>query len=123
MDNYSLLSVPKTVKPEDTEFVGTVTEALTRENHYSVIPAYYDVALTAKYARDEQSVAMLDIIMNGRQYDFSILHANMMASLPYLFRNFIASQDTNVASKYASIKSSIDEGLKQVAEAYEDMAS
>lgn len=123
MDNYSLLSVPKTVKPEDTEFVGTVTEALTRENHYSVIPAYYDVALSAKYARDEQSVAMLDIIMNGRQYDFSILHANMMASLPYLFRNFIASQDTNVASKYASIKSSIDEGLKQVAEAYEDMAS
>lgn len=38
MDNYSLLSVPKTV--QDTEFVGRVTEALTRENHFSVVPAY-----------------------------------------------------------------------------------
>lgn len=122
MDNYSLLSVPKTVKPQDTEFVGTVTEALTRENHYSVIPAYYDVALTAKYARDEQSVAMLDIIMNGRQYDFSILHSNMTANYPYLFRALIREKNTNAASGYAAIKTQVDEGLKQLAEAYSELA-
>lgn len=116
MDNYSLLSVPKTV--QDTEFVGRVTEALTRENHFSVVPAYYDVALTSKYARDEQSVAMLDIIMNGRMYDFSILHSGELANLPYLFRNMIRDKKTNIASEYAKIETSVNEGLKKLTEEY-----
>lgn len=116
MDNYSLLSVPKTVT--DLEFVGTITEALTRESHYSVVPAYYDVALTSKYARDKQSVAMLDIIMDGRQYDFSILHNGQIADLPYFFRNLIAAKSTNVASKYAAIESQVNEGLKSLGDSY-----
>ena len=116
MDNYSLLSVPKTV--QDTEFVGRVTEALTRENHFSVVPAYYDVALTSKYARDEQSVAMLDIIMNGRMYDFSILHSGELSNLPYLFRNMIRDKKTNIASEYAKIETSVNEGLKKLTEEY-----
>lgn len=116
MDNYSLLSVPKTVT--DTEFVGRVTEALTRENHFSVVPAYYDVALTAKYARDEQSVAMLDIIMNGRQYDFSILHSGELADLPYFFRRLISNKKTTVSSEYAKIESKVNEGLKKLTEEY-----
>ena len=119
MDNYSLLSVPKTVK--DLEFVGTVTEAMTRESSYSVVPAYYDVALTSKYARDEESVAMLDIIMDGRQYDFSILHSDQIARLPYFFRELIAAKSTNVASKYAAIESQIDEGLKALGDSYSEL--
>ena len=122
MDNYSVLSVPKTVKPEDAEFVGTITEALTRENHYSVISAYYDVALGAKYARDEQSVAMLDIIMSGRQYDMSILHASSLERLPYLFRDLIAAKKTDVASKYASIESAVKAGLDDLTETYAELA-
>ena len=121
MDNYSMLSVPKTVK--DTDFVGTITEALTRENHFSVIPAYYDVALTAKYARDEQSVAMLDIIMDGRLYDFSILHGGQLARLPYLFREMVKDHAGSVASRYASISTRVDEGLKTLAEKYRELAN
>ena len=121
MDNYSLLSVPKTV--QDTEFVGRVTEALTRENHFSVVPAYYDVALTSKYARDEQSVAMLDIIMNGRMYDFSILHSGELGNLPYLFRNTIRDKKTNIASEYAKIETKVDEGLKKLTEEYASLGN
>ena len=119
MDNYSMLSVPKTVK--DVEFVGTITEALTRENHFSVIPAYYDVALTSKYARDEQSVATLDIIMDGRKYDFSILHSSQLARLPYLFREMVKDHADSAASRYASISSAVDEGLKTLAEKYREL--
>ena len=117
VDGYhAVLAVPKTV--QDTEFVGRVTEALTRENHFSVVPAYYDVALTSKYARDEQSVAMLDIIMNGRMYDFSILHSGELSNLPYLFRNMIRDKKTNIASEYAKIESKVNEGLKKLTEEY-----
>ncbi len=119
MDNYSLLSVPKTVT--DTSFVGLVTEALTRENHYSVMPAYYDVALTAKYAHDEQSVAMLDLIMDGRQYDFSILHGSTLGGFPYLLRNTVRNGSTNIASEYAAMEGVIAEGLKELSENYKKL--
>lgn len=119
MDNYSLLSVPKTVS--DTEFVGTITEALTRENHFSVVPAYYDVALGSKYARDEQSIAMLDIIMSGRRYDFSILHGSMLGDLPYMFRNTVRDAKRSIASSYASIESKVEEGLKSLTEKYKEL--
>ncbi|MCI8387813.1 MAG: hypothetical protein HFE63_05040 [Clostridiales bacterium] len=119
MDNYSLLSIPKTSK--DTEFVGTIVEALTRESHFSVVPAYYDVALTSKYARDEQSVAMLDIIMNGRMYDFSILHSDELNKLPYLFRNLIAEKSTAVASRWASMESGVKTGLENLIETYKEL--
>ncbi|MCI8388423.1 MAG: carbohydrate ABC transporter substrate-binding protein [Clostridiales bacterium] len=121
MDNYSLLSIPKTVKVEDKEFVGTITEALTRENHFSVVPAYYDVALSSKYARDEQSVAMLDIIMNNRQYDFSILHGNDINKFPYLFRDLIVGKSTAVASKWASMEESVKSGLSKLVEQYGEL--
>lgn len=119
MDNYSLLSVPKTVR--DIEFVGTITEALTRENHFSVVPAYYDVALGSKYARDEQSIAMLDIIMEGRRYDFSILHSSVLEDLPYMFRETVRVAGDNIVSKYATIESKVKEGLKTLVEKYEEL--
>ncbi|MCI8388424.1 MAG: hypothetical protein HFE63_08190 [Clostridiales bacterium] len=121
MDNYSLLSVPKTVT--DREFVGTIVEAMTRENHFSVVPAYYDVALSNKYARDEQSVAMLDIIMKGRRYDFSILHGGMLNDYPYLFRNTITSKSTAISSKWAAIENSVIAGLESVVEKYSELGN
>ncbi len=117
MDNYSLLSIPKTVT--DLEFVGCITEAMTRESHFSVMPAYYDVALTDKYARNEQSVTMLDIIMSGRKYDFAILHNKNLAKLPYVFRELIASRNTNVASKFASLEKAVNSGIEELIETYQ----
>ena len=119
MDNYSLLGVPKTV--QDLNFVGTIVEGMTRENHTSVVPAYYNVALTDKYARDEQSVAMLDIIMNGRQYDFSILHGQKMADFPYMFRNLVAAKNNNAASKFEKIRPKVEASLKELIETYQGL--
>ncbi|MCQ2431363.1 MAG: hypothetical protein MJ175_02030 [Clostridia bacterium] len=121
MDNYSLLSVPKT--ESDPEFVGLITEALTRESHRIVFPAYYDVALTEKYARDEQSVTMLDMIMAGRLYDFSILHNSSIADFPYMFRNMIRTKKNTTASKYEKISQKIESGLASLAEQYAELAS
>ncbi|MGN1345778.1 MAG: hypothetical protein ACI4V1_03270 [Eubacteriales bacterium] len=121
MDNYSLLSVPVTVT--DLDFVGLITEALTIESHNSVVPAYYDVALTEKYARDQNSVEMLDIIMAGRKYDFSILHSSNLNKLPYMFRNLIASQSTDFASTYAKTQKAMQKGLDKLIESYVELAA
>jgi len=63
----SLTSVP--ISTQDVERTGILLEALAAESKYTLIPAYYEVALKTKYARDDESAEMLDIIINNRIYD------------------------------------------------------
>jgi hypothetical protein len=39
-----------------------------------VTPAYYDVALSGKFTRDEESAEMLEIIRRHRVYDFGMTY-------------------------------------------------
>ena len=73
VDGYhAVLAVPQTVS--DTEFVGIMTEALNAESRKQVYPAYYEVALKKKYASDDESVLMLDKIVNSRVFDFGYIY-------------------------------------------------
>ena len=44
------------------------------KNWKRVIPAYYDVQLKTKIARDDESSEMLDIIFAGRKYDLGSIY-------------------------------------------------
>lgn len=119
LDNYSALGIP--VTSPDLEFTGIITEALTAESYRSVMPAYYDVALKVKFTRDEQSVEMLDLIMDGRTYDFSILHGDDLQQLPYLVRNLVAAKKYDFASKYASVEEKMQAGMQKLIEKYTEI--
>jgi len=60
------ISVP--VTNSDLDRTGLLIEALAYESTI-VRRAYYDVTLTGKYARDEESIQMLDTILDSRTYD------------------------------------------------------
>ncbi len=60
------VSVPAT--NTGLERTGLLLEALAYASE-SVRTAYYDVTLTSKYARDEESLAILDLIFASRSYD------------------------------------------------------
>lgn len=61
--------IPASVK--DPEVSGTVLQALAILSSYYTTPAYYDVTITGKGLRDEQSAEMLDIITGGIIYDLA----------------------------------------------------
>ncbi len=69
---HTVMAVPKTVK--DTEFVGTITEALSAESYKKVIPTLYEIALKTRYLRDNESKEVLDIVLDGRVYDFGYIY-------------------------------------------------
>jgi hypothetical protein len=57
------LSIPSTnVNPDDAGFL---FEAMAADSLNNLTPAYFDVVLTDKYARDAQSVRMLDLILDS----------------------------------------------------------
>ena len=65
------ITVPVTVT--DKEKTSAVIEALTAESRYTLIPAYYDITITNKIMRDEESGEMLDIILSTRVCDLGFV--------------------------------------------------
>lgn len=63
------IMIPRTADPE---LAGAVSEALAAESYRLTVPAYYDVLLTSKVARDVESTEMIDIIYSGAVYDFAL---------------------------------------------------
>jgi ABC-type glycerol-3-phosphate transport system substrate-binding protein len=61
------VAIPGTV--ENIERTGIILEALTAESKYTLLPAYYDISLKTKFARDDESSEMLDLIFANRIYD------------------------------------------------------
>ena len=98
------------------EMIGTIFEALNAESAKTVIPAYYDVALKAKYARDEESAGMLDLIFDSRIYDLGdtywcdILRGGM-------FLNMFKDDNRNLASELEKVEPKINKEIEKVVNA------
>ncbi|MCL2772687.1 MAG: hypothetical protein FWD71_04985 [Oscillospiraceae bacterium] len=69
-DTYTVIPATCT----DTERTGNILQAMGYYSQQYVTPAYFDVTVTNKIARDTDSLDMLDIIMSNRQYDLSYLY-------------------------------------------------
>lgn len=82
---------------QDPEFVGTIIEALNAEGWKTVSPAYYDNALKYKGTRDEQSIEMLDILLDGRVFDFGYVYGGYDTPASWL-RQVINGGSTEIAS-------------------------
>jgi len=59
----NVVSIPVTNAEPDN--IALLLEAMAADSLNNLTPAYFDVVLTDKYARDEQSVRMLDIILDS----------------------------------------------------------
>ena len=120
MDNYSVLGVPVTVS--DLEMVSIIAEALNIESYKTLYPTYYEQALQDKFARDDESIEMIDLLMAGRNFDLCTLFASTIPTMPWLFRNLVASKSTSFASQYSSGEKSAQAALEKIVHAYEDNA-
>ena len=120
MDNYSVLGIPVTVS--DLEMVSIITESLNIESYKTLFPTYYEQALQSKYARDAESIEMIDILMAGRNFDFCTLFSSTIIGIPFMVRELVAGKSTAFASKYKSLEKGAQKGLEKVLKAYEENA-
>ena len=92
-----LMCVPINVaNPEKT---GVVAELLGYEYRKTVFPAYYDVLLSSKLSRDNESVEMLDIIYNNCVYDFGIAFGQFNGMM-YLVSTMLDKKSADFVSYY-----------------------
>lgn len=101
-DWSGLMCIPTVA--QNTELIGMASELLAYESLTTTMPAYYDILLTGKFARDEESVEMLNIIFSSIVYDSGMNYFGFDSGFMALFYMipFMIGRDksTDLASYY-----------------------
>ncbi len=112
-DKFTVFTVPLTAV-NNLDFIGIIYEALCAESYKTVYPTYYDTALKGKYSSDPTTAEMIDLVMAGRNFDFSFQFAeSCFKQVPYFVRQCLQSNDPNIASKYASIEKALGKTIEK----------
>lgn len=111
----SILGIPEYAA--DKEMCAVILEAMSWESYYSVCPVFYDTILLSRAAKDSESKAMLQIILDTRSYDPGLywdnnsgLHGN-----DGLLR-LSKTGSSDIASLWAKYKDTIDGNVDDVNE-------
>jgi hypothetical protein len=119
-DSFSLFCIPVTNSRLDA--TAATMEALCAESYRKVTPAYYEIALKKKYARDDESSQMIDIIRDGLRFNFGFL--NSMSIGPFIggmFRELMNAKSTDFASYYDKKAKKFEQDLAKLIAGYEKL--
>ncbi len=108
-------AVPITVT--DPVFVSAAAEALAYYSRKYTTPAYYESTLKNRLTRDDASMEMIDIVMNGRDTDF--LFANPLGGMNEIFSRVFSAGGNVFASVYARLEDVAYAKLQELIEDYE----
>lgn len=107
--------VPITVS--DTERCGIILEAMAAQSRYTVKDVYYDTLLKRKYSRDNESEAMLDIVMNTRTYDLMFIFS--WENMNSVMTNLLQTGSYDLASKYEAVIEKTQTAINKTFEEYQ----
>lgn len=99
----------------DTAITGTVLDALAYESCINVLPVFYEINLSQKGLRDDDSIEMLGLIRDDRIFDVGDAYG-WTTEVREGIRKVIDSGDANVASIIASLKPSVEEKISATME-------
>ena len=122
-DLFTVYGVVSSVNSIDLDNVGAVLEAMAIESHKVVTPAYYEVALKGKYAKDPQSWDMLDMIVNNLKINGGLLYTINLNDITQKIRNMIRDDQSNASATLLSsislkgLERSLGNMLKAIKEA------
>ncbi len=115
---HLIIGVPLTAKnPAET---GIITEVMTAESWKNVVPAYYDVALKLKGTRDEESIAMLDKILDSVKVDFTYIYDNWQG-FAFFMQDLLQAKNRDLMSYIEKNRSAKLTFYEQLYEAFDEM--
>ena len=114
--HHTVLAVPKTCK--DTEFVGTMVEALSAESWKTVTPTLYEIALKTRYLRDSESKEVMDLIIDGNTFDFGYVYN---VGFAYTIEVMMREGNNNFQSYYSKNKTNANYKLKTILKAFDKL--
>ncbi len=113
LDWSGMLCVPRGA---DTDLSGYVTELLSYFSMDTTVPAWYDILLTDKITRDENSVKSLDIIYGNLVYDFGLNYSEGYTTMLYAMSTLMGQKSSDFAAFYTKNE---QQALKHYEEGYQ----
>ena len=116
-DPYSLFGILNTC--EKADMVGAALELYGYYNYTELTPAYYEIVLKGKSARDSESFAMLDIVHDSISFDLGFFYSGALGNPAQMFRKLLAdSTSANFASYWEANGTALEANVKALIEAY-----
>jgi len=120
-ENYVTLNWAGTIcaplNISNPEKVGAVVEYLGAKSHEIVLPAYFDILLTGKVTRDDESMEMLNIIYGDSVYDFG-LNFSAFNELLYVIPKLLQAKSTDLTSFYEKRAQSVQKTYDKIYDAF-----
>ena len=104
-------TIPITVPVDRLDNLSILLDALCRDSQNGLMQIYKETILKSKYARDEDSSDMLDIIFNSAAYDLGL--SIWPNETHYKYMELYMNKQNGFASVTESIKKSIDKSLEK----------
>jgi hypothetical protein len=119
-DSVSVYCVPIT-NADNAQMTGAFMEAFASESYRGVTDVYFETLLKEKFARDEVTAEIFDIIKNGVYFDFILLHSSSLGDIGHMIRDVISAGNADFASTYKKKEKVINKQLDKLIKAYENV--
>lgn len=106
------VAVPKICS--DAERTGLIMETMAYYSNEYITPAYYEVTLKGKVARDDDSSIMLDLIYRNTYFD--MVTAFNFNDISTMLRDMVLGEQENYVSAYAAKKDAAQAALDSILE-------
>ena len=111
-DKFTVFVIPLS-SYSNIEFIGTIFEALSAESYKKVYPEYYDTALKGKYSSEAETAEMVELIVAGRDFDFSFQFGeSYFVRMCYLVRDMLQNNKTDLASQYKTKEKALKKSIE-----------
>ena len=119
-DTAEVGAIPLTAK--DPEITGAVCQALCRQTHETVLPAYYEMTLKVKYARDNYTSEMIDLIHDGITDMFALVYSAKYANniTTWAILEPLNTNGDSITSAYESREAAALQGLSDLVVTFEE---
>jgi hypothetical protein len=104
---------------EDQSRTGAILEALAAESMYTLLPAYYDIALKGKLVRDEESEEMLDLIFGSKVFDLGWIY--QIGNYNEEIMNQLRNNRRDFTSMYERGHGRAERNIERINEAFENI--
>ncbi|MCR5263172.1 MAG: extracellular solute-binding protein [Clostridiales bacterium] len=119
-DAYSLIAVSAATQKPET--VAAVLEAMGEYSYRYVTPAYFEIALKRKYARDDNDSRMYDIIIYGRTFNFGVVNSKSLNDMVQQWRSLIEGNKDTWISTIEKFVPKVEKSLDKLMTKYADIS-
>lgn len=104
----------------DTSFAATIADVMSYESYVNTLPIYFDVVVSQKGLRNDDSIEMLNIIRDTRGIDIGDVFG-WTSSLATDIANKVFNGDDTAASNIAAQKSNIQTSIQKMIDKFDEM--